>query len=105
MDIFVFMIAGSDGTARAMREALAMGVPVIANNIGMLPELIDDGQSGLLFSDNPQDLAEKILKLAGDASLRKTIAAAAAAKAKDDFSLERQVSAIEAFYASLLARR
>ena len=53
MDLFVFMIAGSDGTARAMREALAMGIPVIANNTGMLRELVDDGQSDLLFNDNP----------------------------------------------------
>jgi glycosyltransferase involved in cell wall biosynthesis len=105
MDIFVFMIAGSDGTARAMREALAMGVPVIANNIGMLPEFIDNGQSGLLFNDNPHDLAEKILRLAGEEVLRKKIGATAAARAKEDFSLERQVSAIEAFYASLLERR
>jgi glycosyltransferase involved in cell wall biosynthesis len=105
MDMFVFMIAGSDGTARAMREALAMGIPVIANNTGMLPEFIDDGQSGLLFNDNPQDLAEKILKLAGEEALRKTIGATAAARAKEDFSLERQVSAVETFYTGLLQRR
>ena len=102
MDMFVFMIAGSDGTARAMREALAMGVPVVANNTGMLPEFIDDGQSGLLFNDNPQDLAVKILRLAGDDALRKRIGAAAAAKASEDFSLERQVSSVEAFYTRLL---
>ena len=105
MDMFVLMIAGSDGTARAMREALAMGIPVIANNTGMLPEFIDDGQSGLLFNDNPQDLAEKILKLAGDEELRKRIADTAAARAQEQFSLERQVSGVEAFYASLLKQQ
>jgi L-malate glycosyltransferase len=102
MDMFVFMIAGSDGTARAMREALAMGVPVIANNTGMLPEFIEDGKSGLLFNDDPQDLAEKILKLACDESLRKNLGVAAAARAKEDFSLERQVTDVEAFYLRLL---
>lgn len=105
MDLFVFMIAGSDGTARAMREAMAMGIPVIANNNGMLPELIDDGQSGLVFNDNPQDLAEKILRLAGDQALRSRMGNTAAAKAKADFSLERQVSSVEAFYARLLQQR
>jgi glycosyltransferase involved in cell wall biosynthesis len=103
MDIFVFMIAGSDGTARAMREALAMGTPVIANNNGMLPEFIDNGRSGLLFDDNPHDLADKILRLAGDEALRKTLGQTAAAKAKEEFSLERQVLAVEAFYGSLFA--
>jgi len=102
MDMFVFMIAGSDGTARAMREALAMGIPVIANHTGMLPEFIDDGQSGLLFNDNPPDLAEKILRLAGHEALRRKIGSAAAALAQHQFSLERQVSAVEAFYVSLL---
>jgi glycosyltransferase involved in cell wall biosynthesis len=102
MDVFVFMIAGSDGTARAMREALAMGIPVIANRTGMLPEFIDEGQSGFLFNDNPQDLAEKILRLADDEALRKRIGVTAASRAKDQFSLERQVSGVEAFYASLL---
>lgn len=104
MDLFVFMIAGSDGTARAMREALAMGIPVIANNTGMLPEFFDDGQSGLVFNDNAQDLAAKILKLAGDESLRKRMGANAAARAKEDFSLERQVAAVEQFYTSLPQR-
>jgi glycosyltransferase involved in cell wall biosynthesis len=105
MDIFVFMIAGSDGTARAMREALAMGIPVIANNTGMLPELIGDGQTGLLFNGNPRDLADKILNLADDEALRKRIGDAAAARACEDFSLERQASAVEAFYARLLQHR
>lgn len=102
MDMFVFMIAGSDGTARAMREALAMGIPVIANHTGMLPEFIDDGQSGFLFNDNSQDLAEKILKLASDDSLRKAIGTAAATKAQQEFSLDQQVAGVEAFYKSLI---
>lgn len=102
MDLFVFMIAGSDGTARAMREALAMGIPVIANHTGMLPEFIDDGQSGFLFNDNSQELAEKILKLASDDSLRKAIGTAAATRAQQEFSLDQQVAGVEAFYKSLI---
>lgn len=102
MDMFVFMIAGSDGTARAMREALAMGIPVIANHTGMLPEFIDDGQSGFLFNDNSQELAEKILKLASDDSLRKAMGTAAATRAQQEFSLEQQVAGVEAFYKSLI---
>jgi len=105
MDVFVFMIAGSDGTARAMREALAMGLPVIANNIGMLPEFIEEGQSGLVFKDNPHDLAEKILRLAGDEALRRKMGDNAAARAMVDFSLEQQVSTFEEFYARLLQQR
>jgi hypothetical protein len=47
----------------------------------------------------------KILKLAGDEALRQKIGVAAAAKAREDFSLERQVSGVEAFCAKLLQHR
>ena len=46
-DIFVMMSAGSDGTARALREVLGMGKPAIVSTQGMLPELVIDGQSRL----------------------------------------------------------
>ncbi len=48
MDAFVFMMPGSDGTARALREAMALGLPVVAARIGMLPEIVEDMASGLV---------------------------------------------------------
>ncbi len=43
------------------REALHAGVPIIASNVGGLPELIEDGSNGLLFeAGNMEDLAEKM---------------------------------------------
>jgi glycosyltransferase involved in cell wall biosynthesis len=45
----------------AVVEAFACGVPVIATRLGAIPELIDDGRTGLMFSPgNPVDLVEKI---------------------------------------------
>jgi glycosyltransferase involved in cell wall biosynthesis len=42
-------------------EAHAHGIPVIASNLGVVPELVSDGHSGLLFkTGNPQDLAQKV---------------------------------------------
>ncbi len=43
-DIFVMMRAGSDGTARALREVLGMGKPAIVSTQGMLPELVTTGK-------------------------------------------------------------
>ena len=63
MDIFVFLMAGSDGTARALREAMAMGKPVVVADRGILPELVEDGISGLVVKDTPDELAKATLQL------------------------------------------
>lgn len=102
MDIFVFLIAGSDGTGRAMREAMSMGKPVIVNNTGMLPEMIDDGQSGFVFNDDPRELSELIIKLALDEGMRSSMSRTAREKAVHDFSLNKQAADIETFYKNIL---
>jgi glycosyltransferase involved in cell wall biosynthesis len=50
-----------DSFPRTLVEAFACGLPVIASRIGSLPDLIQDGVTGLLFeSGNAQDLADKM---------------------------------------------
>jgi glycosyltransferase involved in cell wall biosynthesis len=102
MDIFVFLMAGSDGTARALREAMAMGKPVIAANRGMLPELVEDGVSGLVVDDTAEGLARATLRLLHDPEMRETLGKAAYQKAHQDFQLDRQVEAVESFYREMM---
>lgn len=102
MDVFVFLIAGSDGTARAMREAMALGRPVIANNIGMLPELNEAGKTGLIFNDTVDDLAGCMVQLASDGTRRRALGEGAALKARTDFRLDAQGAALADFYARRL---
>ena len=102
MDIFVFLMAGSDGTARALREAMAMGKPVIAAERGMLPELVEDGVSGFVVQDTPESLAEATLRLLRDPSLKMTMGRAAYQKAHRDFRLDGQVEAVENFYREMI---
>jgi len=62
----------------AAQEPLARGLPVIAANLGALPELVVDGQTGLLFpAGNAAALAEQIDRLWGDAGLRRRLGAQA----------------------------
>jgi glycosyltransferase involved in cell wall biosynthesis len=102
MDIFVFLMAGSDGTARALREAMAMGKPVIVANRGMLPELVEDGRSGLVVNDTPEELAQAALRLLHHPEIRETFGKAAYQKAHQDFQLDRQVEAVEGFYQEMI---
>ena len=98
MDIFVFLMAGSDGTARALREAMAMGKPAIVADRGMLPELVEHGITGLVVEDSPEKLASAALQLLRHPELRATIGKAAYQRAHQEFRLDRQVEAVEGFY-------
>jgi glycosyltransferase involved in cell wall biosynthesis len=102
MDIFVFLMAGSDGTARALREAMAMGKPVIVANRGMLPELVEDGVSGLVVNDTPEELARAVLYLLHHPEKREALGKTAYQKARRDFRLDQQVEAVEKFYQEII---
>jgi len=102
MDIFVFLMAGSDGTARALREAMAMGKPSIVADRGMLAELVDNGGSGFVVKDSPDELSQATLKLLRDSELRKKMGQAAYEKARREFRMDRQAEAVEKFYQEII---
>jgi glycosyltransferase involved in cell wall biosynthesis len=103
MDLFVFLMAGSDGTARALREAMAMGKPAIVADRGMLPELVEDGVTGWVVKDRPEDLANAVLKLLRDPRHRAAMGSAACERARREFRLDRQTEEVEAFYKEMVA--
>ena len=102
MDIFVFLMAGSDGTARALREAMAMGKPSIVADRGILPELVEDGISGFVVKDSPKTLAEAALRLLRDPTLRRKMGEAAHEKAHREFRQNRQAEEVERFYQEIM---
>ena len=60
-------------------EALAVGTPVIATAVGGVPELVHDGENGLLVSAGDRDaLAAAVRRVIGEPGLRERLAAAAA---------------------------
>lgn len=70
--IFV-MASSSEGGPRIVLEAMAAGMPVIATQVGVVPEVIHDRENGLYTSGRPQDLAEKTRMLLSDESLRRSM--------------------------------
>lgn len=76
-----------DGIPNVLVEAMAAGVPVVSTFVSGIPELIDDGQTGLLV--NPRDptaLADAIGRLLCDPATRRAFAATARKKVEVDFN-------------------
>jgi len=102
MDVFCLLTPGSDGTARALREAMAMGKPAVVTPRGMLPELVQDGETGFVAQEDPEALYHALLLLVRDERLRTAMGKAAHAMAHREFRRERQAEEVEAFYQKIL---
>ena len=77
----------TEGLSNAILEALAEGLPVVACAVGGTPEIIEDGQNGLLVPvRQPQALARAIGSLLNDACLRQRLGQAGAALVRERFS-------------------
>jgi glycosyltransferase involved in cell wall biosynthesis len=100
-DAKIFLVPGSDGTCRAVREAMAMGKPIIAARRGMLPEIVDHGMNGLIIEDTPGNIAEAVLYLADNGEATVEMGERAAQKARRVFRLEHQAERVAQIYEEL----
>lgn len=88
---------------RVVIEAMALGLPVIAANIGGPAEIIRDGIDGLLVAPrDPQLWADAVLRLADSAALRASLGHAAALRARD-FAVPQHVAAMRQIYEETVA--
>lgn len=78
-----------DNSPNVVYEAMACGTPVIATSVGGIPELVDDGATGLLIPpDDELSLAEAISKLLDDTSAREQMGARSRRRALADWPVE-----------------
>jgi glycosyltransferase involved in cell wall biosynthesis len=79
-----------EGFGLVIAGGMAAGLPVVAPNVGGVPELIENEVTGFLVrGDDPRAYADRIVALATDASLRARIGAAARDRVANHFTIDR----------------
>jgi glycosyltransferase involved in cell wall biosynthesis len=90
-DVFV-MSSVTEGLGTSLLDAMACGKPVVATMAGGIPEVVEDGLTGLLVpTRDPEAMAAAIVRLLNDAALRRQMGEAAFLSARERFSVERMV--------------
>ncbi|HKZ06044.1 MAG TPA: glycosyltransferase family 4 protein [Methylomirabilota bacterium] len=91
------------GLTGSIREALAVETPVIATDLEGMPELITDGETGLLVPPrNPDALAQAMLRVLENPARAKAMARAGRKRVETQFSLTAKLDRTEALYTRLV---
>lgn len=89
----------SEGLPLAVLEAMDSGLPVVATRVGGIPEAVQHGVTGLLVPpESPKDLAQALVTLLRDQSLRRRMSERGRQRVLDKFLLERQVGFLVDLY-------
>jgi len=103
MDVFV-LPSWTEGLPITVLEGMAAGKPVVATAVGGIPEVVRDGETGLLVpSGEPGRFAEALIRLLETPILAKAMEEAGRAWAEKAFSLEQEVKQTCALYRHVLA--
>jgi glycosyltransferase involved in cell wall biosynthesis len=100
----VFVLASLwEGNPLSVMEAMAAGLPAVVTAVGGVPELVESGRQGWVVPPSGCGaLSAAMMRLAENASLRRSMGAAAAARAHARFGQEQMVKTYESLYEELL---
>jgi glycosyltransferase involved in cell wall biosynthesis len=92
-----------EGIPVVLMEAMAAGVPVVASNVSGIPELVEDGSTGLLVPPgDARALADALRRVHDEPDLARRLATRAREKVERDFDLEKSAAAlVERFHAAV----
>jgi glycosyltransferase involved in cell wall biosynthesis len=101
LDVFV-LSSRSEGLSLTLLEAEAAGLPIVATRVGGNPEVVCDGESGILVpSGEPRPLAEALARLLQDPALRARMGERGRSLYREHFTLEAMVRGYERVYRRL----
>ncbi len=100
LDIFVLLEEGTDGTCRAILEAMATGLPVVSVKKGAIKDTVVDNQNGFLINskNNIDKLAERLKILINNKNLRKSFGEKSREIALEKFDKEKKLEEFFDFY-------
>ena len=95
-----------DGLPTTLLEAMALGTPCVSTDVTGIPELVRDGETGLVVPQNDAAaLAAALERLLADAALRVTLAARARRRIEEDFDARRNSARLRQIVAEIHAGR
>ena len=90
-----------DALPTVLLEAMALGTPVVSTLVSGIPEMVDDGESGLLVAaEDPAALADALRRLTQDRQLARACADAARGRVERDFALTTNVATLHRWFRS-----
>lgn len=102
----LLLTSRSEGVPQAVTQALGMGLPVVATAVGGVPELVIHEKTGLLVPpENPQAVAEAMMRLMDDPQLTIRLEQEGRRHALSEFSLDAMLDKTERLFESLLAQK
>jgi glycosyltransferase involved in cell wall biosynthesis len=88
-----------DGIPNVLAEAMAAGIPVVSTSVSGIPELIEDGRTGVLVGPrNPEALADAVEWLLRDQALGQKLVVAARRKIEDGFECWKTANVLRTLF-------
>ena len=91
---------GMDNLPTVVMEAMASALPVVSTDVGGVAEMVRDGETGLLVSQNdPNATADALSRLIANRELAQSFGRKGRERAKELFSIQRNVHALRKIFA------
>lgn len=100
----VALTSVTEACSMAIIEAMTMAKPVIATRAGGNPELVKDGETGLLVDRKPSDVSRAVVALGRDAELRRRMGVAGRQRAREHFTADRMAADVEEYYREIMRK-